>query len=854
MRLTGESVFTLRLTSALVGVLTVAMVVWMGKEIARKLSTVNDQLAIGNWQFTIDHSLFPLLLAILLATHFPHLIFSRLGFRAVTQPLLQGLTVAATLHGLRTRKIGSFIAAGVFLGLTGYTYLAARLFPVLFGLFLLPLMQRWWRQIGLILGTAFAIFAPLGWFFWQNPETFWVRIGQVGGSDTQLDDYANSFVRSLLMLGLDGDPYWRFNIPGRPLLELGWFVAWLVGIGFFIWWLPKARGGKLASLLLLLATPLIMILPTALALDEIVPSNLRAIGLYPFVLVPVALVLTLVAQQLPTLGREAVAPVLLGTSLLLAGIVYFDEWGTRSDTFYDSDADLVALAAYVDERAAGYDEIYVGSQHYRHPTMAFASATYDRVKWLVGSNAVVLPEGKRGLLAFPQSSPPPEWLMEFEPLEAPIGPDDKVLFWVWNSAEITPPSPDNTTTYSPNNVPTFQSTNFSSIINLDGYSLLNAGTTNPTLQLHWTVFDQPDRNFAPFVHIEDQTGYRWLQVETIAYPAEQWEKGEQIVQYVPLSLPAGMPQSRPDIDWEAYRLVIGLFEDEDRMPLVDETGQFAGNTVQTFVQLAGNGAQPNRAPDIVLNEEVFPGVTLVGYDESVASAETGQQVSITLYWQNEVSVPTVPYMVALFSPTTYLATAAAVGFLPTQSTEPFSTIQNLSLDVTEYAESGPLGLSLRVRFVDQATYDGEFSEALLKSDFDNAVKMGELTVIPVDRLFEPPSIQIESNANLGNEIALSGYAMTQSSNSSFTLSLVWQALGDISADYTVFVHVLNPDGTCCIWQQDAMPKQNSYPTSRWVAGEYVIDGYTIEFDGEARRRISGRNRPCIAPKTASGYR
>jgi hypothetical protein len=59
------------------------------------------------------------------------------------------------------------------------------------------------------------------------------------------------------------------------------------------------------------------------------------------------------------------------------------------------------------------------------------------------------------------------------------------------------------------------------------------------------------------------------------------------------------------------------------------------------------------------------------------------------------------------------------------------------------------------------------------------------------------------------------------------LLLVWQALGSISADYTVFVHILNPDGTCCVWQQDTPPRQGSYPTSRWIESEIITDRYAL---------------------------
>ena len=82
MRLVGGSVFALRLTAAFVGILTVAATYWLGREML-----ADRRIAI--------------LAAALLAVSFWHVLFSRLGFRAVTQPFLQALTIAALFRGLR---------------------------------------------------------------------------------------------------------------------------------------------------------------------------------------------------------------------------------------------------------------------------------------------------------------------------------------------------------------------------------------------------------------------------------------------------------------------------------------------------------------------------------------------------------------------------------------------------------------------------------------------------------------------------------------------------------------------------------------------------------------------------------
>ncbi|MCP4428127.1 MAG: hypothetical protein GY803_26875, partial [Chloroflexi bacterium] len=67
----------------------------------------------------------------------------------------------------------------------------------------------------------------------------------------------------------------------------------------------------------------------------------------------------------------------------------------------------------------------------------------------------------------------------------------------------------------------------------------------------------------------------------------------------------------------------------------------------------------------------------------------------------------------------------------------------------------------------------------------------------------------------------------------FALTLVWQAITPPADDYTVFVHLLGLDGVCCLWQADMMPRQNQYPTGRWLPGEVVTDSYEITLRPDA---------------------
>ncbi len=83
-------------------------------------------------------------------------------------------------------------------------------------------------------------------------------------------------------------------------------------------------------------------------------------------------------------------------------------------------------------------------------------------------------------------------------------------------------------------------------------------------------------------------------------------------------------------------------------------------------------------------------------------------------------------------------------------------------------------------------------------------------------LFAPLDWATPLNAQFSDGIELIGYALTSS-----RLTLVWQARGTPSHDYTVFVHALASDGSL-VAQHDAPP---IVPTSAWQPGETILDAH-----------------------------
>ena len=87
-------------------------------------------------------------------------------------------------------------------------------------------------------------------------------------------------------------------------------------------------------------------------------------------------------------------------------------------------------------------------------------------------------------------------------------------------------------------------------------------------------------------------------------------------------------------------------------------------------------------------------------------------------------------------------------------------------------------------------------------------------------------------AVLGEAIRLLGYdLMPPVDNQSLRLTLYWQSLAPVSADYDVFVHVLDANGEL-VAQVDQQPLQGLAATHLWQPGDVVRDPYQLTLPPE----------------------
>ncbi len=280
----GDSVWSIKIVAAVIGILTVPGLYLLTKELFFK-SVENSSRPIA------------LLSSFFLTISFWHVNFSRIGFRAILIPFILVFAFYFLVRGFREKKILNFIISGIFFGLGFYTYISYR-----FIVLLLPLILLFWWLIyrkekqtkKFLLFTfyfllfTFIVALPIGLYFLQNPQDFFGRAGNVSvlKAAEPLFALGKSLIAHLGMFNFFGDQNWRHNFAGSPTLFWPIGILFLLGIavGFKeIFKKSNYREKNYQSLFpfyFLFFSFFIMLLPGVLSFEGI-PHALRVIGAVP---------------------------------------------------------------------------------------------------------------------------------------------------------------------------------------------------------------------------------------------------------------------------------------------------------------------------------------------------------------------------------------------------------------------------------------------------------------------------------------------------------------------------------------------------------------------------------------------
>ncbi|MFQ3534351.1 MAG: glycosyltransferase family 39 protein [Aggregatilineales bacterium] len=149
---------------------------------------------------------------------------------------------------------------------------------------------------------------------------------------------------------------------------------------------------------------------------------------------------------------------------------------------------------------------------------------------------------------------------------------------------------------------------------------------------------------------------------------------------------------------------------------------------------------------------------------------------------------------------------------------------HVAVRLPEYAYA-PQTLTIWLGFYDLKT--GERMWAYNGNVRTDRVDIGTVSVKPRRTDSDIPNPMF---ANLGDAVALIGYEVQPLSarvGETLRLTLYWQRLRPLQADYRVFAQLAQPNTTNVYAQSDGMPVNWSRPTSTWQVDEVIVDQHTL---------------------------
>ena len=870
-RLLGVGAWAMRLASVLCGMAGLAFT-WL---LARRL--FNFRVAILATALT-SVSLWPVLL-------------NRVALRAGLLPACQAMAVYALWRALEgeDRSNRWAVVAGLFTGLSLYTYTSSRVFPLVLILWLLALyVSRFTHHtsrtpvlskvegthhaprtlvlVGLVAGL---VILPLGLFALQYPETFNQRVNALDFELNQLragnpDPIWRSVKAALGMFTQTGDQEWRYNPAGRPIFDKVTGVLFYLGLIVSLFLLRRP-----AYLLLLIWLP-VMLIPDVLSIGT--PSFWRTVGaLTPIYLMPAIgadFIYERITQhatrntQYATRITFCVLRITLVLWLVLIGVDtwhdYFDEWARHPDVLDTHEADLAAAARYLNEyipppadgstvTPAG-TPVWISSDYpgdLSRKVLELQSTYSGPVRWFDGNRVTVWPSGWAGqdvLLIFTESSPPnPDALavlsdyLVFHENDAAGRP----LMWVYR----VPGGALSKVPWSPAHTLSGRFAYNREVLGYDAPVQVQRQTRVPVV-VYWRV--PPDFEYdtadlpQSFVCLQDQAA-GWCLEEVsphyMPYPLWDWTAGDVVAQRYMVPVPASLlPQT-------TY-FHVGMFTSVGEISFADENN--AG--VPLLVGPVEVGGTASVDPQWNADTPTFgQELALVGHYVP-AELSPGSTLEADLEWQ-AMRAPGSDYVVRL-------------ELCDRATGDPIVSVEELlgsDRHPTSRWVSGEPGHTFHKMRIPPDLDSGEFDVYLVLLEATNwqavaaPVSLGTLSVSGRPHHFELPEPEYPLTADFGPNIRLLGFDLKQvapTPGGQIEIILYWQALSTVDKDYKVFVHLYHPTIPGGLpGQHDSPPGNGAFPTSSWLPGEVVTDSHVVVIEPDADVGISKLGVGLYVPST-----
>ncbi len=643
----GPTALALKLTSAIVGLVTIPVV-----------------YAFARTFFSFRVAV---LAALFTAVSFWHTFFSRDGLRVILAVPLTTLVfwyywrAALAERGARKRD---WALAGHFLALALYTYPSARLLPV--ALIALTAYAAWSERadrlevkrhllgLGLTLGVAALFFIPLAAYFVQHPDQFFshsaqvsifVPHGEIG--DNAGAELGKNLLRVLGMFFVAGDAGALRNLPGRPVFDPLTGALFAAGVIVLLVALFSPRSAREhRDRAVLLAVWLGISLGASLFSDD-APNFLRTLPALPAVMLVLAWGVSTIWDWLSTIGLGRAGAVACAGLIFLSGSSafwdYFVVLAQDPGTYYAFDTDKVEMANWAN-RIAPTSHLFLAPLLQQNGTISLLTHLAP-LKSFESRDTIVLPDsqaGKDALFAFPYEQDRKVQTMaarlaalgEREELTGSNGAKLLLLYRVpaqnLPNAEQPFEALDRGGSFVQAAVKA--RTAWEDGLALLGYTLSpeGPGGRNLTVTLFLQAQSALQRDYTFSIKVWDSRGRVWGQEDKWAgnnsYLTSHWGAGEVVVEKFYPGLSACAPAGE-------YRVTVEVYEPKTMSVQRLEDGQ----SVAQLGTFQAGPSEGNRYEDLEPEEttdaNISPELHLMGWTMTPRQVRPGDPFSLSLFWR-----------------------------------------------------------------------------------------------------------------------------------------------------------------------------------------------------------------------------
>ena len=490
-----------------------------------------------------------------------------------------------------------WLIAGVLTGLMLYTYIAARVMPLVFVALLIYLaVAQWptwraaWRGIALYVVITALVAAPLVIYLEQNPTVdtrFQALTGTIEAArQGNLMPVLTTTLQTLGMFVWQGDPQWHYNVAHTPVFDPLTSVLFVLGFAVALW---RWRRVSYAFYLIWLMISLIPGMLSAPA-PHFMRTAAAQVAVYTFVAIGSSAAIGWAAKRNRAWGRLA-SGIVIAIWLIATAVNYhnfFVVWPANDEVRFYYQANVIEMAHVLRDSPDGAPA--VGCSPFLNETEPWLRSPRQTIHFVLASDRTVRWHDCRDSVVFPQGGQWREFILYLMPVEQNLPPritdwfsgttptqfnafNDSRLYMLdarERLAKALAEVKDAEVSFAPEagSGATQLPIDFGHAIDLLGYQVepSPAEAGRPLIvTTYWKATGPLPQFLTVFVHLLDQNGQIVAQDDRQSVLADTLQPGDEFMQFLPINLPPHLPAGK-------YRLTMGLYTSDtgQRLPIYEE--------------------------------------------------------------------------------------------------------------------------------------------------------------------------------------------------------------------------------------------------------------------------------------------